>query len=373
MFDEELWEEGFFYQCSMKKNSLCMDKNLLKKSNQFKAVYLSNVLDSNEKETVWHRMRMQFTVNNESNISFSYFATDDNQIVYHGQKIKIDAVLKDDELSIMDKLVLLDSFWIEGKINPSDIFLFEAKGRYFLFKIELTAFDQFLPSINSLKIEFPMNTIADYLPEFYRTSKEGFSFLTRFLGVFQTMIDDMEDKIDTVSKYFDADACSGAFLKSLSMWLDIDNSFLLKEEKLKQVIKNSFLLYAEKGTKKGLSDMIELYTDKKPLIAETFKIMECFENGIYPPEYESLYGKDIYSFFLFLSETAVPSQKHFIELKKLTEAFKPANTEAHIVVLKPFIVLGQHSYIGLNSSLSDNRVLELSGDTILPFNTTILE
>jgi len=47
---------------------------------------------------------------------------------------------------------------------------------------------------------------------------------------------------------------------------------------------------------------------------------------------------------------------------------KPAHMECRIVALKPYIFLGQHSYLGINSVLGQYKAFQLDGLCAVPFS-----
>ena len=75
------------------------------------------------------------------------------------------------------------------------------------------------------------------------------------------------------------------FLQWLSEWVELDDIFRWEEKKLRQLIKQSFSLYKLKGTKEGLSKIIELYIGEKPMIVETYELMNMYGKSEYQEHY----------------------------------------------------------------------------------------
>ena len=153
----------------------------------------------------------------------------------------------------------------------------------------------------------------------------------------------------------------------------IDNVFQWKEQKLREFIKQSFSIYKLKGTKEGLEKVIELYLGQKPMIVETYEIINTYSKSEYQERYQNLYGDNIYSFFVFVEEKFVPTKEVLAGLNVIIEHYKPAYTIGKVVVLKSFMVLGQHVYLGINSCTLKDSMLRLDGNTMLPFNTSIFK
>ena len=119
--------------------------------------------------------------------------------------------------------------------------------------------------------------------------------------------------------------------------------------------------------------IVELYTGKKPFIVENYEILQHSIGTPYEKEYKQLYGEDIYTFFVLVEQQYLEDYSKYGELKKILELFQPAHTKSEIIVLRPFMVFGQHCYIGVNSCILNNTALQLDDTTILPFQTALLK
>ena len=369
VFNDELWNRGFLHDCEYKESVGLVPKDTTSKT----AIYISRALDSGELETVWSRAKFDMVLPKDTMVVFSYFASDSDLLKYDNQNITVDNYIQDEEVLLVDKLNMLESLWIEERKNPTDMLLSKAKGRYLWFKLELLSKQKEVPMIQGLEIEFPRESFVDYLPEFYRSNRENFEFLDRFLGMYQSMILDLQEEVVNISHYLDSDVTTTEFLHWLAEWVAIDDVFRWDEQKLRNFIKQSFSIYKLKGTKEGLERVIELYLGQKPRIVETYEIMNMYSKSEYQEQYQSLYGDNIYSFFVFVEEKFVPTKEVLIGLNAIIEHYKPAYTIGKVIVLKSFMVLGQHVYLGINSSTLKDSMLRLDGNTMLPFNTSIFK
>ena len=60
-------------------------------------------------------------------------------------------------------------------------------------------------------------------------------------------------------------------------------------------------------------------------------------------------------------------------LNAIIEHYKPAYTIGKVIVLKSFMILGHHVYLGINSCTLKDSMLKLDGNTMVPFNTSIFK
>ncbi len=369
VFNDELWNRGFLYNCEYKESLGLVPKDTVSQV----AIYISKALDSGEAETIWSRVKLDIVLPKDTMVSFSYFASDSDLLEYQNQSTTVDNYIQDEEQLLVDRLNVLESLWIEERKNPKDMLLSRAKGRYLWFKLELLSKQEAVPMVQGLEIEFPRESFVDYLPEFYRSNEENFYFLDRFLGMYQSMILDLQEEVVNISHYLDSDMTSTEFLHWLAEWVAIDDVFRWDEQKLRNFIKQSFSIYKLKGTKEGLERVIELYLGQKPRIVETYEIMDMYSKSEYQEQYQSLYGDNIYSFFVFVEEKFVRTKEVLTGLNAIIEHYKPAYTVGKVIVLKSFMVLGQQVYLGINSSTLKDSMLKLDGNTMLPFNTSLFK
>lgn len=102
------------------------------------------------------------------------------------------------------------------------------------------------------------------LPASYRDNE----FLGRFLLIFETIWEQLEQRQDHIEMYFDPLTCPATFLPWLANWLDIQMSEQLPEERIRRLLAEGVELYHWRGTRYGLARMIEVCTGLFPEIKE---------------------------------------------------------------------------------------------------------
>lgn len=354
VFNDELWNTGFKHNCHAEGNILCAGG---------RAIYISKSVDSLENATVWNRLKLELQIPEDGIVRFSYFACDYKTVYHNNCLVNIDEIIEDDGKKAEEKIALTEGLWISAVPSPADMPLFKAKGRYFWFKLEFVAPD--CSQIKKCKIYFRLDQISEYLPEFYRREENDFDFLNRFLSMFQGVYSDMDKEISNISRFFDADCADYQFLKWLSAWVAVDEPHLWQEDVLRKFVKNAYGLYEIKGTKECMIRAVMLYTKKKPFIVEN-----C-EASLYGDT--KLYGDNIYSFAVIVDEESVPTAANVTELRRIVEYYKPIHANVKIVVLKSLFIIGQYTYLGVNTKIMEATNLELNEKSIIPFGTAILK
>lgn len=330
-------------------------------------IYFSRLLDSRDKETVWHRMVVQSEALGDASIRFSIYAAEERRVWTDGRETDLEDYLRDPGVSAGQKAEILRPFLVKTVLNPRDILLHAARGRYLWFCIELFGQGDESPVIRRMKIYLPRQSWLGYLPELYQVDAKSKSFVERYLNIFQSLYTDMEENIDRVARYFDPDAVDGPFLQWLAEWLDIDDAYIWTPDQLRYLVQNGRRLYKIRGTRRAVADMVALYLGEEPYIVEHWQLDGSEGDARTGGLLARLYGDSSYYFTVVVHERCVPSPKEHKTLLKVIEGAKPAHVEANVVVLKPYIFLDKYSYLGMNSVLGQYRPVHLDGFSALPF------
>lgn len=121
------------------------------------------------------------------------------------------------------------------------------------------------------------STLLDYLPEIYHED----AFLGQYLSAFEAILlgppgggeggaaAGLEQKIRKVAAYFDPSETPTEFLQWLSGWVALSLRADLDAFRQREFIRNAVRLYGLRGTKKGLEEVVSIYTRLGASITET--------------------------------------------------------------------------------------------------------
>lgn len=346
------------------------DQMVLESNDSRNGYYISTSLDSGEKENVWDRMRLKANFPPDSIIRVSFYASDDLYItvpVNAKEKIEInlDEYIMNSDIPLRKRLNILKGISSTKEFdNPNDVLLYSLKGRYLWFSIEVVSYTSDNVNIESIKIEFPRNSFIRYLPEIYQDIGND-AFLSRFIGVFESVYLDIEEKIDNMPRMFDPMIVDAEFLRWIAKWFSIKENHVLSEDKLRLLVKSAVKLYKIKGTKESIRNIVWLYTLCEAKIIEQFEVID---NDFYQDNKElvnRLFGENVYTFTVILDNSCVKNTDEYAALIKLINLFKPADSKCNLVILNNNIYLDYHCYLGINSYLSHNKQIVLDGDSVL--------
>jgi phage tail-like protein len=103
-----------------------------------------------------------------------------------------------------------------------------------------------------------------YLPAFLG----GNEFLGRFLLIFEHILTPVDRQIDQLYEYFDPRLAPPDFLPWLASWLGLVLDERWPEGQRRELIRAAVELYEWRGTRRGLSEFLRLYTGFTPEIIE---------------------------------------------------------------------------------------------------------
>jgi len=106
----------------------------------------------------------------------------------------------------------------------------------------------------------------DFLPMIFHEN----DFMSRFLLIFQSIWEPLEQRQDHLAMYFDPRTCPAPFLQWLGGWLGMTGvGPRWSEGRLRTLLTEAVELYRWRGTRYGLTRMIEVCTGITPVVAET--------------------------------------------------------------------------------------------------------
>lgn len=108
------------------------------------------------------------------------------------------------------------------------------------------------------------STYLDYLPGIYQES----DFLGRFLLIFEHILSPIDRTIGNIPDYFDPELAPPDVVTWLGSWLGLVLDARWPDERRREVVKAAPELFRWRGTQRGLSHFLRLYTGVEPEIIE---------------------------------------------------------------------------------------------------------
>jgi phage tail-like protein len=311
--------------------------------------YVTNGIDSTIADCIWHRLVMD-----------AHYT--------EGARVEVAYAIADEDIKDMQEL---QNKWSDLLINPKDVLIVGQRGKYIWLRIAISLSDAGIkaPTIKSVKLYFPRETYLRYLPAIYQEDLLSRDFLERYLSVFETVLTKFETSIEDVPRFFDVLGTPPEFLPWLSTWLGTVQDENWPEDKWREFLSRAVELYKQRGTPKGLGELIKIYSGKYPIIVER-GLLKC-ENNEFGKVLDRLFGC-LYSFCVLVQPDQVKTETDRKVLKRIVDVEKPAHTCGGLVVIEPWIRLDWHSYLGINTTLNRPKHDMRIGKAVLPINTVVI-
>ena len=330
--------------------------------------FMTRVFDSGDRGTVWHRMLINAHDLSADELRVTVYASDSTEFFYKGAAYSIDDVFHNKKLSLEKKTEMFSVFEKKKVNGARDALLHDVRGQYLWIYIEVFGISGKPAVISDIRLYLPAESWIDRLPRIYRQSDKETGFLERYLGIFQTLYDEVEEEIDRISDRFDPECAESGFLEWLADWLDISDCSVWKEEKLRKLLLSAVSLYRSRGTRECLSRAIELYTGERPYIIENFSLREHIGTPAYDKTLSPMYGTDPYKIMILVRSEVIGSDSDKDVLWRIARELVPVTVDFELRVLEPYIFLGQYSYLGINTYLGKPGNAALDGRSRITFS-----
>ncbi|PSQ19195.1 hypothetical protein BRD00_02825 [Halobacteriales archaeon QS_8_69_26] len=410
--------------------------------------------DSGALDTEWHRITVDFeSLPSNTQVRVSYFTSNDTQVVPNGVEA-IESITDEEAVDLrvagieaiwdliehdpeeiadiveyanvdraeewLDRAFdIVDEEWSDRwksvrTSNPRDALLDGASGRFLHVRLEMIGEVETSPRIGAFRAYCPRKTYLRYLPEVFQGNGSSTAFLERFLSTFESGFVDIEEQIETITRYFDPEGVPSDYLPWLGQWLAIQFDRGWPESAKREFLARAPTLFKKRGTKEGLREILRLYlnhvdqpdtswmldwhrdrlrqrTEDGYLTEEELQVylaeldelergdedghlLFFFEHldmdGMDSEEAKRPYTTNMHgerSFTVFAGPFNHRTQKRVVDRMTATE--RPAHTDYGVVELRQHCKLAGNSFLGINSTLTPRSFAlgrsTLGGDTVL--------
>lgn len=325
------------------------------------------IINSGFKENEWNKIKLYTEIPEETSIAIEY-ATFSKKILdnigIHNYKN-----INDIEKGQFNKLISELNFY---KSEYFDEILLHGNGQLLIIKLKLNGRRTSSPVIEKIRIYHKKESYIKYLPELFQHQKQK-EFLERYLMIFESMNEEIEETVDQISRKFDLNKCDFSFLKYIAGWLSLDVDVTWSEEKLRRLLLEYKEIYDYRGTSKFLKRILEIYLNAEITIVENSSINYSSEE-LTAELKEILYqnfGKDNFNVTILCSRKTQLSERERNSISRIIKNSVPPYCKYNFVELYNYLSLTDHTYLGMNTKISDISELRLDDETILPFNTLL--
>lgn len=175
------------------------------------------------------------------------------------------------------------------------------------------------------------SSLLKYLPAIFSEGEDA-SFLGRYLLIFEDILNTIETTIRQLPSYFAADAAPEEFLPWLASWVGLALDDGWPVERRRAVLANAMELHRWRGTVKGMTDHLRLYTGAEPEIIERGAGLKLGPKSLLG--HQTVLGKgDRSNHFSVVLRVPNPDEFDRTRIRTVIEAQRPAHTTYALFVL----------------------------------------
>ena len=152
--------------------------------------------------------------------------------------------------------------------NLSDVFIGGEPSQFVWIGALFLGDGRATPVVSQIRVEFDHRGYLNHLPAVYRTDSTCADFLLRFLSMFETLFDDVEERIVDLSVLFDPESTPKEILPWLAGWLAVELDEEWDEQRKRQTIAGAFEFYGRRGTAAGLREALRVLGGVNAIIEE---------------------------------------------------------------------------------------------------------
>lgn len=350
--DKKRIEEGLLLGFDLTK------EGVLKTNQSEEHFFYCKAIDSTVEDSTWGMFR--FSLEMDENMACIIHLTAKNESYFYRENKprKIEDFLCDERESNTIKKKFMKMAEARKAVNEEKILLYDLKGRYLYFFIEIIGKGEAL--LKEIKIKQQGDNFMNTFPEIYR---ERNSFFHRYLSIFSTIYNEFEERIEELPKLLDLETCPASLLSLYASWMGIElKEDFFSESILRQLVKNIYYLNQRKGTKAAIEKIVEIIFDKKPIILEKNRMEDYIEASRYK-EFERLYGRSNFDVTILIEEELTELKKN--QLMFLLEQYKPIRCRLHVIGLKKTGTLDSYSYLDINAGIWEKFGAKLDSKTTM--------
>ncbi|MDR2157589.1 MAG: hypothetical protein LBO81_07405 [Clostridiales Family XIII bacterium] len=295
----------------------------------------------------WGRFVFRAAAGEDTVFGVRVIASDEARIAYDGKFVNMDDVLRDPAVSSADKFALFEQSENAYASVYSDVLLHGLNGRYLW--ICLTAQGNEARFSNFCAFT-PGDRFLRTFPEVYR---EPGAFFHRYVSVFSSIYNDLEQKVGRVHELLDLDACPAEFLPVYASWFGISpDGDYMDEDRLRTFLKKAYSLIRRKGTREAVEELVGIFVDEPFYIVEHADVIGRSDREM-KRALQRVYGDDPYSFTLLIRRK--PDEKLQLRLTRLIEQFKPLRVKVRVLFIENKSALDSGANLDINAFLANPK------------------
>jgi phage tail-like protein len=284
-------------------------------------------------------------------------------------------------------------------------------GQFLSVMVELIGDGFATPVIHGLRVHYPRESYLEYLPPLYSAQEQMRLFLERFLAIFQTEWDALEQRISEADAFFDPDAVPDEAMAHLAGLIGLKLEGSWRPDQNRKLLQAAPKIFRFRGTIESLRDYVRVYLaniaeltvdqvaqTSFPVFVEGFRersfLMLANQRGASLGDAQPLWGasvvkrlqlgvfsradevelvstgapeQDLFDYFahrfrVYAPAAWVRTAEHEQLLRRAIEAEMPAYASYSLCLVDAGVKVGIQSTVGLDMILGQTPACRLSRD-----------
>ncbi len=331
---------------------------ILDKESTFHEIFLTP-LDGVENERYWGRLAFDIELSEDMIYYVHVLATDATQYYDDaGTLVNVTQYILDPDIDIVQKTRYISEMGGKRFVGLNDILLYELKGRYLYVGIEVFGIDD--AKVSNIRVNAVGDNFMNVFPEIYR---ERDSFFHRYMSIYSSIYNDMQDEIDNIHTMLDLDTCSVELLETYGNWLGIDlRGGFLSEDVLRTLVKELYHLSKIKGTKECITRLLEIILGYEIIVIE-HSYLKNFGQNVDTHISEGIANSSVYDVTVLVKGKISEELKHQVSF--IIDQFKPVRTRITLVQMDNSAVLDSNTFMDMNAIIPEEKQMILDEDVSL--------
>ena len=331
----------------------------------FHRFFVCDRIDGIETGALWGRAHMEWKLDNDMLVIIHIAATDEETVEIEERQINIKDYFSNSDISLGEKLHLMEILEAKRVLNQKDTLLYELKGRYLYLMVEVCGLGE--GHLTNLFVDNQRDVLSEVDPEIRQMYG---SVYHRYMSVFSASYMDFQEKIKQVSNVLDIDTAPLNFLPVFAGWMGLEmGTEFFTEEVLRKLVKEAYKLNRIKGTKESILRICEIILGEKVIVIDPNSLQENMlgEEDVFG---ERITGEGKYDVTILIKSYLSEIQKS--QLMYILNQFKPVRCRINLKYLEQTGNFDGHMYMDMNAAISDQQALLLDDSAMLDENMVIL-
>lgn len=300
-------------------------------------------INSYEESSMWGRFRLKASLPASCILVLRAFARNAEEGAE--EKVEeIDEYLLSERVSPGEKLKFFENADCVKSVNCQNLLLYDLSGQYLWLCVEIIGAGE--GELSDLYLESQGDNFMQTFPEIYQ---ERGSFFHRYMSIFSSLYQELQDKIDHVEDWLNVEKAPRPLLHLFAGWLGLElEGEFLEEAVLRRLITEAYELNRIKGTRQAVIRLVELVLGEQAIVVER-NLLDGQAEREEVKLYNRLYGTSKQDITVLINRES--DEKLQAQLLYLLKQYKPVRSRMKLIFYRNCNSLDSYCFLDRNARL----------------------